>query len=78
MYPPMDLEGVRYFVKPMNCPMHHKLFGSKSRSYRELPVRFAEYGTCYRYEKSGELFGLDARAFDADERCSYLLCRGAV
>jgi threonyl-tRNA synthetase len=58
MYPPMDLEGVRYFVKPMNCPMHHKLFGAKSRSYRELPVRFAEYGTCYRYEKSGELFGL--------------------
>jgi len=58
MYPPMDLEGVRYYVKPMNCPMHHKLFGAKSRSYRELPVRFAEYGTCYRYEKSGELFGL--------------------
>jgi threonyl-tRNA synthetase len=54
----MDLEGVRYFVKPMNCPMHHKLFGAKSRSYREMPVRFAEYGTCYRYEKSGELFGL--------------------
>jgi threonyl-tRNA synthetase len=49
---------VRYYVKPMNCPMHHKLFGSKPRSYRELPVRFAEYGTCYRYEKSGELFGL--------------------
>ena len=58
MYPPMELEGVRYFVKPMNCPMHHKLFGSRPRSYRELPVRFAEYGTCYRYEKSGELFGL--------------------
>lgn len=58
MYPPMDLDGVRYYVKPMNCPMHHKLFGAKSRSYRELPVRFAEYGTCYRYEKSGELFGL--------------------
>jgi threonyl-tRNA synthetase len=58
MYPPMELDGVRYFVKPMNCPMHHKLFGSKPRSYRELPVRFAEYGTCYRYEKSGELFGL--------------------
>lgn len=58
MYPPMELEGVRYYVKPMNCPMHHKIFGSKSRSYRELPVRLAEYGTCYRYEKSGELFGL--------------------
>ncbi|HXF62004.1 MAG TPA: threonine--tRNA ligase [Caldilineaceae bacterium] len=58
MYPPMELEGVRYYVKPMNCPMHHKLFGSRPRSYRELPVRLAEYGTCYRYEKSGELFGL--------------------
>lgn len=58
MYPPMELEGVRYYVKPMNCPMHHKLFGSKPRSYRELPLRLAEYGTCYRYEKSGELFGL--------------------
>ncbi|WKZ41033.1 MAG: threonine--tRNA ligase [Anaerolineales bacterium] len=58
MYPPMELEGVKYYVKPMNCPMHHKIFGSKGRSYRELPVRLAEYGTCYRYEKSGELFGL--------------------
>jgi threonyl-tRNA synthetase len=58
MYPPMELEGVRYYVKPMNCPMHHKIFASKPRSYRDLPVRLAEYGTCYRYEKSGELFGL--------------------
>ena len=58
MYPPMELEGVKYYVKPMNCPMHHKIFGSKGRSYRDLPVRLAEYGTCYRYEKSGELIGL--------------------
>jgi len=58
MYPPMELEGVKYYVKPMNCPMHHKIFGSKGRSYRDLPLRLAEYGTCYRYEKSGELFGL--------------------
>lgn len=58
MYPPMELEGVRYYVKPMNCPMHHKIFGNRPRSYRELPLRLAEYGTCYRYEKSGELFGL--------------------
>jgi len=58
MYPPMELEGVKYYVKPMNCPMHHKIFGAKQRSYRDLPVRLAEYGTCYRYEKSGELFGL--------------------
>jgi threonyl-tRNA synthetase len=58
MYPPMELDGVRYYVKPMNCPMHHKIYGSKPRSYRDLPLRLAEYGTCYRYEKSGELFGL--------------------
>lgn len=58
MYPPMEMEGVRYYIKPMNCPFHHKIFGSKPRSYRELPVRLAEYGTCYRYEKSGELIGL--------------------
>jgi len=58
MYAPMELEGVKYYVKPMNCPMHHKIFGAKQRSYRDLPVRLAEYGTCYRYEKSGELFGL--------------------
>ena len=58
MYPPMELEGVKYYVKPMNCPMHHKIFGSKPRSYRDLPVRLAEYGTCYRYEQSGELIGL--------------------
>ncbi len=58
MYPPMELEGVKYYVKPMNCPMHHKIFGSKQRSYRDLPIRLAEYGALYRYEKSGELFGL--------------------
>lgn len=58
MYPPMEMEGVRYYLKPMNCPMHHKIFASKLRTYRDLPLRLAEYGTCYRYEKSGELFGL--------------------
>lgn len=58
MYPPMELEGVKYYVKPMNCPMHHKIFAARPRSYRDLPIRLAEYGTCYRYEKSGELFGL--------------------
>jgi len=58
MYPPMELEGVKYYVKPMNCPMHHKIFDARPRSYRELPLRLAEYGTCYRFEKSGELFGL--------------------
>jgi threonyl-tRNA synthetase len=55
----MELEeGEKYYVKPMNCPFHHKIFGAKPRSYREMPLRLAEYGTCYRYEKSGELFGL--------------------
>lgn len=58
MFPPMEMEGTRYYVKPMNCPMHHKIFSSHLRSYRDLPLRLAEYGTCYRYEKSGELFGL--------------------
>ena len=58
MYPPMEMEGVRYYMKPMNCPFHHKIFDSKSRSYRDLPLRLGEYGTCYRFEKSGELFGL--------------------
>lgn len=58
MYPPMILEGEQYYLKPMNCPHHHKIFGSLNASYRDLPVRLAEYGTCYRYEQSGELFGL--------------------
>jgi threonyl-tRNA synthetase len=58
MFPPMEMEGVSYYVKPMNCPFHHKIYASKPRSYRDLPLRLAEYGTCYRYEKSGELFGL--------------------
>ena len=77
MYPPMEIEGVKYYVKPMNCPMHHKIYGSKPRSYRDLPIRLAEYGTCYRYEKSGELFGLmrvrsmqmnDAHIYCAEEQ----------
>ena len=58
MFPPMELEGVKYYLKPMNCPHHHKVFASLPRSYRDLPLRLAEYGTCYRYEQSGELFGL--------------------
>jgi threonyl-tRNA synthetase len=58
MYPPMELDGQIYYVKPMNCPMHHKIFDARPKSYRDLPLRLAEYGTCYRYEKSGELFGL--------------------
>jgi threonyl-tRNA synthetase len=58
MYPPMELDGVKYYLKAMNCPHHHKIFSAESRSYKDLPLRLAEYGTCYRYEQSGELFGL--------------------
>ncbi|MFI5195169.1 MAG: threonine--tRNA ligase, partial [Chitinophagales bacterium] len=58
MYPPMELDGVKYYLKAMNCPHHHKIFAAEPRSYKDLPLRLAEYGTCYRYEQSGELFGL--------------------
>jgi len=58
MYPEMNVDGVDYYVKPMNCPHHHKIFSAIPRSYRDMPVRLSEYGTCYRYEKSGQLFGL--------------------
>lgn len=58
MYSPMDIDGEKYYLKPMNCPFHHTIYASKSRSYRELPLKLAEYGMCHRYEKSGELQGL--------------------
>ena len=58
MYPPMELDGTKYYLKAMNCPHHHKIFSAELRSYKDLPLRLAEYGTCYRYEQSGELFGL--------------------
>jgi threonyl-tRNA synthetase len=58
MFPPMELEGVKYYLKAMNCPHHHKIFAAEQKSYKDLPLRLAEYGTCYRYEQSGELFGL--------------------
>jgi threonyl-tRNA synthetase len=58
MFPPMDIDGEKYYLKAMNCPHHHKIFAATPKSYRDLPLRFAEYGTCYRYEQSGELFGL--------------------
>src|SRR5688572_30247842 len=58
MYPPMEFEGEKYYLKAMNCPHHHKIFKELNPSYRDLPMRLAEYGTCYRYEQSGELFGL--------------------
>jgi threonyl-tRNA synthetase len=58
MYPPMVLDNEEYYLKAMNCPHHHLIFGARSRSYRELPLRLAEYGNCYRFEDSGALFGL--------------------
>src|SRR5438046_6029450 len=69
MFPPMELresaeaevskkDSTKYYLKAMNCPHHHKLFAAVPRSYRDLPLRLAEYGTCYRYEQSGELIGL--------------------
>jgi len=58
MFPAMDIDGNEYYLKPMNCPHHHKIYASSPRTYKELPIRLAEYGTCYRYEKSGQLFGL--------------------
>ncbi|WP_212735477.1 threonine--tRNA ligase [Herbidospora galbida] len=58
MFPPMELEGARYYLKPMNCPMHNLIFRARGRSYRELPLRTFEFGTVYRYEKSGVVHGL--------------------
>jgi len=58
MYPPMEMEGEKYYLKSMNCPHHHKIYAAEPKSYRDLPYRIAEYGTVYRYEQSGELFGL--------------------
>lgn len=58
MFPPMEMDGEKYYLKAMNCPHHHKIFDAEPKSYRDLPYRIAEYGTCYRYEQSGELFGL--------------------
>jgi threonyl-tRNA synthetase len=58
MFPAMEMENTKYYLKAMNCPHHHKIFDAVPRSYKDLPYRLAEYGTCYRYEKSGELFGL--------------------
>lgn len=58
MFPPMELDGEKYYLKAMNCPHHHKMYGAYPKSYRDLPIRYAEYGHCYRFEDSGSLFGL--------------------
>ena len=58
MYAPIQIEDETYYIKPMNCPFHHKAYAARPKSYRDLPVRYAEYGWCHRYEDSGSLFGL--------------------
>ncbi len=73
MYPPMEREDIRYYLKPMNCPFHHKIYASKPRSYRDLPLRLAEYGMVYRYEQSGELFGL-MRVRAAQQNDAHIYC----
>ncbi|WP_028649740.1 threonine--tRNA ligase [Nocardiopsis sp. CNT312] len=73
MYPPMQLDGGQdYYLKPMNCPMHNLIFDARGRSYRELPLRLFEFGTVYRYEKSGVVHGLTrARGFTQDDAHIY-------
>ena len=72
MYPPMDMDNAQYYLKPMNCPMHNLIYGARGRSYRELPLRLFEFGTVYRYEKSGVVQGLTrARGFTQDDAHIY-------
>jgi threonyl-tRNA synthetase len=74
MYPAVEVEGQPYYVKPMNCPFHIEIYRSRLRSYRELPLRFAELGTVYRYERSGVLHGLTrVRGFTQDD--AHIFCR---
>jgi threonyl-tRNA synthetase len=76
MFPPMELDGATYYPKPMNCPMHILIYASRGRSYRELPLRLFEFGTVYRYEKSGVVHGLTrARGFTQDD--SHIFCTPA-
>jgi threonyl-tRNA synthetase len=73
MFPPMEVDGADYYAKPMNCPMHVLIYASRGRSYRELPLRLFEFGTVYRYEKSGVIHGLTrARGFTQDD--SHIFC----
>ncbi|OGC68233.1 threonine--tRNA ligase, partial [candidate division WWE3 bacterium RIFCSPLOWO2_02_FULL_53_10] len=74
MYPPMKLDGdEEYFLKPMNCPHHHMVYSARPHSYRDLPLRYAEYGSVYRYEASGELFGL-MRVRGMTQNDSHIYC----
>jgi threonyl-tRNA synthetase len=74
MYSPMDVDGQDYYIKPMNCPFHIQIYRSATRSYRDLPMRLAELGTVYRYERSGVLHGLArVRGFTQDD--AHIFCR---
>jgi threonyl-tRNA synthetase len=74
MYSPMDVDGQEYYIKPMNCPFHIQMYRSSTRSYRDLPMRLAELGTVYRYERSGVLHGLmRVRGFTQDD--AHIFCR---
>ncbi|MBI4801781.1 MAG: threonine--tRNA ligase [Elusimicrobia bacterium] len=73
MYAPMDIDGINYYAKPMNCPFHIQIYQSSSHSYRELPLRWAELGTVYRFEKAGVLHGLmRVRGFTQDD--AHIIC----
>jgi len=73
MYAPMDIDGMNYYLKPMNCPFHIMVYKSTQRSYRDLPLRWAELGTVYRYERSGTLHGLlRVRGFTQDD--AHIIC----
>src|ERR1041384_4405100 len=73
MFPPMQMEGAEYYLKPMNCPFHNLIFKARGRSYRELPLRLFECGTVYRYEKSGVVHGLTrVRGLTMDD--SHIYC----
>src|ERR1700751_104050 len=74
MYSPLDIEGENYYLKPMNCPHHHMIYRATRHSYRELPVRLAEYGHCYRYEASGGLSGL-MRVGGFSQNDAHIYCR---
>lgn len=73
MYNPMDIEGENYYLRPMNCPHHHQIFNHKPLSYRDLPLRLAEFGQVYRFERSGNLTGIiRARGFCQND--SHIYC----
>ncbi len=79
MFPAMDLENSKYYLKAMNCPMHNLIFRSRGRSYRELPLRLFEFGSVYRYEKSGVVHGLTrVRGLTQDDSHSYVTPEGAA